>query len=167
MIFQKQSIPVSFRLPSVLEKHIRTLSPDSEHQRDWLRNCFKMTEKKESSLYYAKSAETGELIGLFALSISKPDNTTSWMIIDYLYVLPQYRASNFAETPFKASELILAEIITVAKKISIFVTLDLIALQLAHDRLQEFYESMGFVVLQRGNRRNRDTWMGLNLELEE
>ncbi|RVT49028.1 N-acetyltransferase [Rheinheimera sediminis] len=159
IVFEKQDVSRSFRLPSVVKKEVRRLSPQSEYERNWLRACFQQAESKETTLYYAKALDTQNLIGIFSLSISKPDNRTSWMVIEYLYVLPDFRGQYYEQSQFKASELIVAEIILLARKISSIVNLELIALQLAHDRLQPSYENMGFVVIQRATKKHNEVWM--------
>jgi len=163
MLFEKQDVSKSFRLPAVVAKEVKSLSPQNDYERSWLTECFKQAERKEVTLYYIKAPESNSLIGLFTLSISKPDNKTSWMIIEYLYVLPDFRGRFYANSTFKASELIVAEICLAAQKISSIVTLELIALQLAHERLLPSYEKMGFVVLQRASKKHREIWLAISV----
>jgi hypothetical protein len=92
--------------------------------------------------------DTGHLLGLYALSLANPERRSNWLVIDFLYVLPEFRGAPFEDSPFKASELILAEIMIQAQKISEVVNLSIVALQLGHDNLQRVYEHMGFVVLK-------------------
>ena len=70
----------------------------------------------------------------------------------------------FAETPFRVSELIVAEIAVLAQKVSAVVNLDILALQLAHQKLQSAYTNMGFVPLNRPSRKRQELWMAISLQ---
>lgn len=162
MRFEKKNLPTSFRLPSVVSKEVRLFNPRNDYEREWLENCFRRGSNREFTLYYV-IGENGLLVGLYALSLANPQNKSNWLVIDFLYVLPEFRGTPFEDSPFKASELILAEIMIQAHKVSEIVNLSIVALQLGHDKLQCVYEEMGFVVLKARTKKSPDLWMGISL----
>lgn len=163
LLFEKVVLPKSYRLPAVVKKAVIALSPQSEYERSWLFNSFERSLRREATLYYVHSAGNNEIVALFTLSLAKPEQKTSWLIIDYLYVLPAYRKTHFQQTCFKLSELVIAEIMLMAQKISELVTLDLLALQAAHQKLTDIYTTMGFVPLNRAKKHRNEIWMAISV----
>lgn len=160
MRFEKKNLSRSFRLTSVVSKEVRLFKPLNSYEREWLENCFRRASTREFTLYYVMG-DSALLVGLYALSLANPENRSNWLVIDFLYVLPEFRGTPFEDSPFKASELILAEIMIQAQKISEIVNLSIVALQLGHDNLQRVYEQMGFVVLKARTKKSPDLWMGI------
>ena len=163
LLFEKVVLAKSYRLPAVVKKAVSALSPQSEYERSWLFNSFERSLRRETTFYYVRDAGNNEIVALYTLSLAKPEQKTSWLIIDYLYVLPAYRKTHFQQTGFKLSELVIAEIMLMAQKISELVTLDLLALQAAHQKLADIYISMGFVPLNRARKHRNEIWMAISL----
>lgn len=148
LLFEKVVLPKAYRLPSVVKKAVSAFSPQSEYERSWLFHCFERSLRREATLYYVRLFTTNEIVALFTLSLAAPEQKTSWLIIDYLYVLPIYRKTQFQQTGFKLSEL---------------VTLDLLALQAAHQKLTGIYNAMGFVPLNRARKHRDEIWMAISV----
>lgn len=163
LLFEKVVLPKAYRLPSVIKKAVSAFSPQSEYERSWLFHCFERSLRRETTLYYVRVFATNEIVALFTLSLDAPEQKTSWLIIDYLYVLPIYRKTQFQQTGFKLSELVIAEIMLMAQKISELVTLDLLALQAAHQKLTDIYTAMGFVPLNRAKKHRDEIWMAISI----
>ena len=163
LLFEKVVLPKAYRLPSVVKKAVSAFSPQSEYERSWLFHCFERCLRREATLSYVRLFTTNEGVALFTLSLAAPEQKTSWLIIDYLYVLPTYRKIQFQQTGFKLSELLIAEIMLMAQKISGLVALDLLALQVAHQKLTDIYTAMGFVPLNRAKKHRYEIWMAISI----
>jgi len=127
----------------------------SQRERDFIEDICKRVQKSSSVLYLLRHDD--KLLGLIALSVSSIGDFPS-LQIDYLFVNHTFRGESLAILDnLKTSTYLIEFSIELAKEIQALAGLRYLVLLPDNDKLQDIYQSMGFLALPKQN------WLYLKL----
>ncbi len=154
-IVDKASISRASQIANI----VRSYNPSDDHQRQYLSSILKSASKGRNTTYQVVN-DANNRIGIFSLSLDKL-NEQPCLVIDYLFVKPEFRSANYNGLDVKASTILMAKVIEIANTIHEQIELKYVALQLAHDKLIPTYQELGFEALRVGR---QTFWMGMPLQ---
>ncbi len=138
---------------------VKEYNPSDDDQRQYLTSILKFASKGRNTTYRVLN-DASENIGIFSLSLDKL-NDKPCLVIEYLFVKPEFRSIDYNNSGVKASAILMGKIVDIAKTIHDQIELNYIALQLAHDKLIPTYEELGFEALRVGKQK---FWMGMHID---
>ncbi len=154
-IVDKTIISRSAQIASI----VRQYNPSDDNQRQYLTSILKSAAKGRNTIYQVLN-DANDNIGIFSLSLDKL-NDKPCLVIEYLFVKPEFRSVDYNDSGVKASAILIGKILAIAKTIHDQIELNYVALQLAHDKLIPTYEALGFEALRVGK---QNSWMGMHLD---
>lgn len=116
-------------------------SPD---ERNYVHQVFSIARSKNVRIHLLKHGHTS--LGFVALSIRSFNDVPS-VIIEYLFVSSPHRSTPFpglSDQPLRVSEYLLGQAISMASALWKIVPVRYLALNLADNRLEQFYSRYGF-----------------------
>ncbi len=145
--------------PAQTARIVRQYNPSDDNQRQYLTSILKSAAKGRNTIYQVLN-DANDNIGIFSLSLDKL-NDKPCLVIEYLFVKPEFRSIDYNDSGVKASAILIGKILEIAKTIHDQIELNYVALQLAHDKLIPTYEALGFEALRVGKQKS---WMGMHLD---
>ena len=133
-IVDKASISRTSQIANI----VKSYNPSDDHQRQYLSSILKSAYKGKNTTYQVVN-NTNDRIGIFSISLDKL-NDQPCLVIDYLFVKPEFRSVDYNGLDVKSSTILMAKIIEIANTIHDQIELKYVALQLAHDKLIPTYQ---------------------------
>ncbi len=156
--FERIVDKASISRPSQIANIVRSYNPSDDHQRQYLSSILKSASKGRNTTYQVVN-DANDRIGIFSLSLDKL-NDKPCLVIDYLYVKPEFRSVEYNDSGVKASAILMAKIIEIANTVHEQIELKFVALILADDKLIPTYQELGFEALRISKLKH---WMGMLL----
>jgi hypothetical protein len=145
--------PVDFNLinpsPRLLQPQsfLKQLQFRDDHERQYVKQISKLALSNKLRIHLLTDADCSP-VAFIALSFEQIAGSLC-LIVNYLFTSVPYRTRIFAELDDKKiSEYLLEVIGQMAREINTHVPIHYIALQPAHEKLEQFYSDLGFTRLR-------------------